>query len=274
MKTKEKHNTMNTTTITIDKAKAELYLKFNFSNRPYRDTNEGYFAKLIQQGEFLLSHQGIAFEGSPQNPKRLLDGQHRLGAIALTGIPTPMQVSWNCDPGLYEATDCGATRTFKDLHGWSPALSSLVKAIHDIKTGKNWRMSMFDAGLVMDAFGDQIAYLLKNASATKKGISTASTRAGIVLLMKRNPEQAEEIVDAYRALLSLRFELMAPIVMRYYSRMITQDGGGKKVREVRLLSTWKALNPKNWEMTMLKNYRYPESKLKEIQAYVINEIEG
>ena len=48
-----------------------------------------HLATLIKNGEFTLTHQGIAFD----EDGNLIDGQHRLHAIIKAGIAVKMEVS-------------------------------------------------------------------------------------------------------------------------------------------------------------------------------------
>lgn len=74
--------------MTITPAMAKKWLESNTQNRNLAPSKVRWFARKIQNGEFVLTHQGIAFD---KNGK-LLDGQHRLAAIVLAGIPVQMFV--------------------------------------------------------------------------------------------------------------------------------------------------------------------------------------
>ena len=114
-KTKTKRKKMETSVMIITPEMAESFLLFNNENRNLRKAHVEYFSKLIRQGEFQLTHQGLAFTGNIVNPERLLDGQHRLKAIVKAGKPVEMMVSWNCDEKLFHAIDAGASRPFSSL---------------------------------------------------------------------------------------------------------------------------------------------------------------
>ena len=106
---------MNTQVMTVTPELAKFWLTYNDTNRKVRNNNTDAFVHLIEQGEFRLTHQGMAFEGDKRNPKRLQDGQHRCLAIIKTGQPQQMMVSWNCPPEMFACVDSGAMRNFKDL---------------------------------------------------------------------------------------------------------------------------------------------------------------
>lgn len=84
------NNTHMTTVLeTITPEIAKEYLKHNVSNRALRSKYVERIIRDIKAGEFRVTHQGIAFDDSG----KLIDGQHRLTAIALAGIPVQMMVT-------------------------------------------------------------------------------------------------------------------------------------------------------------------------------------
>lgn len=64
------------------------------------------YAVLMNAGRWLTTHQGIAFSTTG----RLIDGQHRLLAIVLAGVPVTMLVTPNCDPETFAVLDNGFKR--------------------------------------------------------------------------------------------------------------------------------------------------------------------
>lgn len=93
--------------VTITPEIAEDWLQANTHNRELRESRVQYFMNELKAGRWRLTHQGIAF-----SPNRvLLDGQHRLWAIALAGIPAPMMVTVNLPENSQEAIDVGIRNT-------------------------------------------------------------------------------------------------------------------------------------------------------------------
>jgi len=90
---------------------AEKFLATNTNNRPVRPTHVRALAHSIMRGEWVVSHQGIAF--STQGV--LLDGQHRLRAIVVAGTPVQMVVTTGVSESAFKVIDCGVRRTLADL---------------------------------------------------------------------------------------------------------------------------------------------------------------
>jgi hypothetical protein len=83
----------------------------NTQNRPLRPSWVNSLSSAIKRGEWQLTHQGIAFD----TEGILIDGQHRLAAIAKSGMPVKMFVTRGVDSGAFKAIDMHAKRTIGDL---------------------------------------------------------------------------------------------------------------------------------------------------------------
>ena len=103
---------METKIVTMTPEWAQDILKNqNKSNRPVKNTAVAKLLKAIQNNEWKLTHQGIAFDWNGN----LVDGQHRLIAIAQSGTPVPIAVATDCDPSIFIACDIGTARTSGDV---------------------------------------------------------------------------------------------------------------------------------------------------------------
>ncbi|MBO8197376.1 hypothetical protein JW613_03465 [Streptomyces smyrnaeus] len=110
----------------------------NQANRP---TDRALVAQLsaeIKAGNFQLTHQGIALNGSVEDGQ-LLDGQHRLKAIVMAGIPVKMLVFENIPADTFSVLDTGKRRSGGDVLSLKnerdpTLLASTVRHIHLMKT--------------------------------------------------------------------------------------------------------------------------------------------
>ena len=96
---------------TITPELATQYLAKNIKNRSIRKQEVEAYAREIKRGTFALTHQGIAFDENGH----LIDGQHRLMAIATAGMPVQMVVSRGVAPSSLTVIDRGASRTMRDV---------------------------------------------------------------------------------------------------------------------------------------------------------------
>lgn len=103
---------MNFKVETITPQTAAEYLSHNApNNRRIKRAHVEMLARDMQSGEFKTTHQGIAFDKNGM----LIDGQHRLQAVLMAGVPVKMVVSRNCDTTTLTSLDRGESRTLHDV---------------------------------------------------------------------------------------------------------------------------------------------------------------
>ena len=102
---------IETKTIDVSPQMAEAWLEKNLNNRAIKDNVVMRFMRIIEQDKWKLTHQGIAFDWN----EKLVDGQHRLWAIVLTGRTVPIRVTYNVDPETSFVIDTGRSRSGADV---------------------------------------------------------------------------------------------------------------------------------------------------------------
>jgi len=101
---------METKLITLTPDLARDLLAKNGINRRVRPLALLKYKKAILNGEYRLTHQGIAIDWFGN----LIDGQHRCLAVVETGMPVPILLSKNVDPETFKVVDTGSARSAKD----------------------------------------------------------------------------------------------------------------------------------------------------------------
>jgi hypothetical protein len=96
-------------TITPDKA-ADM-LAANTTNRPLSRATVRGFADAMRRGDWLVTHQGIAFDTDGV----LVDGQHRLAAVIEAEMPVEMTVFTEVEPDTFDVLDTGKRRNAADV---------------------------------------------------------------------------------------------------------------------------------------------------------------
>lgn len=89
---------------------AAEWLTRNTGNRPLSKSAVQQLVGRIQRGEWQLTHQGIAFDEDGV----LIDGQHRLAAIAKAGTTVPLTVTHGVPRTAFTVMDTGRKRTGRD----------------------------------------------------------------------------------------------------------------------------------------------------------------
>jgi hypothetical protein len=96
---------------TITPARAEEMLAANTANRPLSRPTVRSFAEAMRRGDWLVTHQGIAFDTEGV----LVDGQHRLAAVIEADMPVEMTVFTEVEPHTFDVLDTGKRRNAADV---------------------------------------------------------------------------------------------------------------------------------------------------------------
>jgi hypothetical protein len=95
----------------ISPVKAAEMLAANTSNRPLSKSAVRGFAEAMVRGDWLVTHQGIAFDTDGV----LVDGQHRLAAIIEADLPVELTVFTDVEPNTFDVLDTGKKRNAADV---------------------------------------------------------------------------------------------------------------------------------------------------------------
>lgn len=245
---------------------AASWLKYNTGNRKLPLGNMKYYSRLIQTGEFLLTHQAIAFTGTKEDPQRLLDGQTRLNAVVNTGISIYQWVFWNASEHTFPALDGGKQRSFVDHHGWDKKRIAFVNILFWLSMPTIRKITKTEADKIWDAFGPQFTDLMAECPSEKKFISCSAVRAGVVMAMHQNKHESNSIAQIYRNMVLDRLNELPSSACRLYPKLGTVVGGGRDAIWIQFPFAHKAMTPKNWNLTKLYG---PESDyFQKTQEYI------
>ena len=124
---------------------AKVWLEeMNTKNRPLQRSSVEGIVRSIRDGRWEKTHQGIGIS----TEMTLLDGQHRLAAIAEAGIPVPIRVTWGEAPRTFAFIDSGKKRTGAD----TLAISGLDIANPNLAASVVRHVSYIDRGYGLDPF--------------------------------------------------------------------------------------------------------------------------
>ena len=85
----------------ITPANAEAYLKNNAKHRKIKQKKVNEYIQEMQDGKWRLNGKVIIFDSNG----RLLNGQHRLSAVAQSGVPLTILVVRGVDPSVLETNE-------------------------------------------------------------------------------------------------------------------------------------------------------------------------
>lgn len=83
---------------------------YNINNRPMRSSQVRFLVGQIESGAWQTTHQGIGFSTTG----RLLDGQHRLAAIAMGSVSVKCMVTRDMPEETFKVVDSGMKRQVYD----------------------------------------------------------------------------------------------------------------------------------------------------------------
>lgn len=183
---------------------AREWLRNNTGNRAFRATHARSIAEEMRRGEWRLTHQGIAFS----TRGRLLDGQHRLAAIADAGVTVPLLVFVDADEGGFAMFDRGRRRDTADVLLRDPrhvsiALTLLRLAFRGGGTNAR-RPTPGEAEAVIDAYDSDIQAQHDASTATRHS-RTISPIRGVWLVRHHAATPAQQVLlrTQWRAFASL-----------------------------------------------------------------------
>jgi hypothetical protein len=213
---------MKTEIVTMTPAWASDLLKKNTNNRNIRQRSIDRFAKLLKNGEWKLTHQGVAvsWEGI------LLDGQHRLLAIEKSGISADVLLSTECDPSIYAAIDGGISRTNADATGLPNRVVQVLN-FFAYQINGSAKPTPGEIAAMNVVFGEATQSLLTFAPLNRVAFSSAPVRAAVVFLMlEGNKDTADSAVNLYRRLTLMEFDGLPPSTASFAKYCLTKPSNG------------------------------------------------
>jgi hypothetical protein len=115
----------------VTPAIAQSFLQKNTDNRSKRGWWSTSLASAIKRGEWITSHQGVAFDCTG----KLIDGQHRLQAIVEANTAVNMLVVTDVPNDAYKIIDCGIKRTLADSTGINVRTAEVCRLLGRIGFG-------------------------------------------------------------------------------------------------------------------------------------------
>lgn len=158
---------IQTETIQMTPEMAAEILDNNNKNRHLRKPQVEFHLNNINRGLWELTHQGVAIDRNGN----LLDGQHRLEAIRLSGKSVPIMVSRGMDPNLMQVIDTGARRSpgdvFKIADIPNPAVTSaMVRAVMNYRQDR-WTNEVIPHSSLIDYYGQDEKVFAQAVEITK-----------------------------------------------------------------------------------------------------------
>lgn len=207
---------METKVMRITPPMAREWLKKNKDNRPLRPTKVEGLKLAFQRGEYVPTHQGVAFlrDGT------LADGQHRLTAIAEMpdNFGVEMMVTRGLMPEAQRVMDLNTPRSASDILRRHQGLVAVARYM--AKMVEPHRQAITPTFLLpfVNAVDEQFTSLLDYCPTVSKTWSAASIRTAAILRMVGGDR--DYILLSYHALNHADFESMTPRIQALYRQAV------------------------------------------------------
>lgn len=173
-------------------------------NRPVRSRVVSQYARDMKNGDWKLTHQGIAFDEKGV----LRDGQHRLLAIIESDTPVLMPVTFGLPYCSYEGIDVGVKRNTRDVFALSDEKSEdilynsnsvfgMVRSLYRNSVNTNVTLSNSEIKRLIDKFHPQISCVYRSAITKRGGTSVTKDIAGAALSALVYGEQEKDIAEFF-----------------------------------------------------------------------------
>lgn len=199
---------MKTETINVTPQMAADWLCLNTINRPIRRTAVEALKSAFMRGEYLQTHQGIAFSAGGQ----LIDGQHRLTAISeLRDGVFPMSVTRGALENSFQVIDTGVKRNASDsLREDDRRLVESARLIAYICNKKRANITAVMLIPILKEIRTVHDRLISFCPATVKTWSSAPVRVAAVYSMLAGESQ-DYVKSVYWALCHMNYDAMPTV---------------------------------------------------------------
>lgn len=241
---------MKTAIIDITPALAREWLKANTDNRPLRSGHVDALRSAFERGEYKQTHQGIAFDDRGV----LLDGQHRLQAIALIDDPDasfPMLVSRGMPRDTFEVIDTGSSvRTVSDvlrIHQQSGVVANFFAQL--MLTRQKSRPTPAQVKPYAELIAANMDRLMAFCPTAAKTWSAAAVKAAVIVSMQRG--YGDYALMVYRALVLAKFDEMPAVAQALYRAHMAgsvRAAGGRDI----FIRALKVFNPANAKLSKVQ----------------------
>ena len=253
----------------VNAAKAVQYLKRNNDNRPLRKTVVENLKAAWLRGEYVMSHQGIAFDTAGD----LVDGQHRLSALSEMppNFTVEMLVCRGVLPGAKKVMDIGYKRTASDILGEDRKVVETARFLATVYLGKANAVTPQYMAPYVERIRDIHTDLIDFCPTSCKMWSSAPMRAAATMVgLAGGDMDFAKLV--YRAMVTKDFSTMPTSAQSMFRSHISG-----KVRAAQTIDTFvralKIFDPANQALTKLQ-IKDVSPALEKVRAILRHEIHG
>lgn len=246
----------------ITPAMASEMLGHNEGNRNISQSKAQYYARLMREGSWKITHQGIAIS----TDGNIIDGQHRLVAVTFYGKPVQFLVTTlkaidgqGNLTAIGQPIDIGKQRSIADITNeptdYVRIVRTLVRDYAYAGSDKSQDPEVIAAAI--DILRPSLFELNRRCGSTRKGLSTATVR-GVMTLRHFS---GIDVIDSYKDALNTRYEKLTKSWVSWATRLEAMSDGATRIpknldfRRFVAAITWQVTDPSKDESqaVMVKN---------------------
>lgn len=173
--------------VDVTPQQAAIWLKQNVDhNRALREADVIRYAEEMTDDRWILSPEGIVFD----TDERLIDGQHRLSAVVLSGKTVQMVVWTNVPPEVLRVLDTGRSRSLTDVLTVTQSVGADVPARNIVPRAgiiyglhfpdrRNERFGPIQYEWIKDRYIDNLAWSSRVYSNSGPGVKSGTVAAKV-----------------------------------------------------------------------------------------------
>lgn len=157
---------------------AAKFLLKNEGNRKLREQHAASLARAMENGQYKLTHQAAAIT----KKGRIIDGQHRMRAIMLSGKTLPMWICYDVPEDTFSVLDSGMVRKMHERLRSDPKHTSACTSLFRLMV-RGTKAQDYEIQLTIDIFEDALNKWSEIPRlASTKGFTNAHSAALIIRL--------------------------------------------------------------------------------------------
>jgi hypothetical protein len=245
---------MKTRIEVIGKERADYYLSVNINNRPVDKKKVDQFVSELINGNW-KSNTGEAIKVSTKG--FLLDGQHRMISVSLTGIPITMLVVYDLEESIFDVLDTGKPRGACDVFALNNVpnykrTAAIIREYNSFKSGKYYSGSSKDvvkntnASLLSEYKKNYIIYDKVSVESNKlygsfnRVLSTTNIGSFYLLFSNRDIEKCESFFNQLCGSESLTNKSVLTLKNFLIRDKISLKKISPKIKYAFIIKTWNA----------------------------------
>jgi len=215
--------------ITPDLA-SSILSKSNINNRPMKLHWVKTLASAINRNEWQLTHQGIAFDKN----QMLIDGQHRLMAIVMSGKTVPMIVTTGLEREVFEVVDVHAKRTIGDLTRLPQKNAEICRYAATMLYAERQPSANQVNIIANSGLADIANQLLKFCGTNRAVVTAVPLKLVVCVLADKYPHKTINLFESYKRMANCDYanmtQIESAISRRISNKLETASGGSTSSR--------------------------------------------